>query len=221
MSSIKKMTFVLALSVVASSTLAHASIIVYATASDYDTIPGSSLTDVQLNVDMIVRDGQAVFSFVNSSTGQESGVSFKQIVLDAHSQMLDSTILWDPQILTNTSSVSYQTGTAKQVPGWKIQDSVRMISLSAAAPPSKKGLNPGETLEVSFCTSLEDGSDIYDYIAAFAGQNDYVMGFHGISSDIIRGESLTGVYFASEVPEPASISLLGLLGGVLFRRRTR
>ena len=80
-------------------------------------------------------------------------------------------------------------------------------------------LNRAKRLRCHFTS--EDGSDIYDYIAAFAGQNDYVMGFHGISSDIIRGESLTGVYFASEVPEPASISLLGLLGGVLFRRRTR
>jgi len=73
---------------------------------------------------------------------------------------------------------------------------------------------------VSFKTSMADGSDMYDYVSMFRGQSDYVIGFHGISADIINGQSLTGV-LRPEVPEPAITAILAVGAAILLRRRNK
>ncbi|NLW87097.1 MAG: PEP-CTERM sorting domain-containing protein [Planctomycetes bacterium] len=106
------------------------------------------------------------------------------------------------------------------MPAYKIEDDVNMLGLFAQSPAPKKGINPGETLMVSFKTSMADGSDIYDYVSMFRGQSDYVIGFHGISADIINGQSLTGV-LRPEVPEPAITAILAVGAAILLRRRNK
>jgi hypothetical protein len=51
--------------------------------------------------------------------------------------------------------------------------------------------------------------------------HDSAIGFHGISADIIKGQSLSGINGVGEpVPEPAVAALLGV-GGVAFILRRR
>ena len=42
-----------------------------------------------------------------------------------------------------------------------------LAELQAKPSPVKMGIGPGEVLEIRFDTSLGDGSDIFDYLAAF------------------------------------------------------
>ncbi|NLW87096.1 MAG: hypothetical protein GXY38_09510 [Planctomycetes bacterium] len=98
-----------AIVLLAAAAVSQAAIIVYATHSDYKPEPGASLTDVQLTVDMSVKDGVATFSFLNSSKRPETSVSFKEIVLDGHAQLTDTKVLWAPAVPPDTRDIGYAT----------------------------------------------------------------------------------------------------------------
>ncbi len=212
--------------VLAAASPASASLIVYANHSDYTPVPGGSLTDVQMTVDLSVSGSVAVMSFTNTSTGLEESASFKEIVLDTYDDDVAAALLWDPVILTDTKSVGYDFGPSNGLPGFQsvTDDAWPLVEFQADAPPPKMGLNPGESMLVQFATSLPDGSDIYDYLAAFNGGDDtgaWSVGFHAISVDTVGGESVSGMATPAVVPEPVTMTALVLGGAGLTMRRRR
>jgi len=212
---------------------AGASMIVAGTHTDHPLVAGAQLDDVRLQVQMTVSAGEALVTFTNVSTAPEFSASLKEIVIDGKDDDSGTPILWDPEILTNTNDVKYRLANFNGLPGYVpvLKNDAGMFSFMARPAAPKRGINPGESLAVLFKTSLADGSDIANYLAAFDLGDDtarYSVGFHAISADIIDGESLSGVYDIpdqpnTEVPEPGTMTLLviGAIGAILRRRRRR
>lgn len=202
---------------------ASADLIIHATHTDHALADGGSLDNVILQVALTVSDGWATFLFTNASIGPETSVVFKEIVLDTYDDDTGVSILWGGLVLTDTPDVKFSLiGNSNGLPGYgpQTRDEFPLIELQAGAPPTRKGLNIGESLEVRFQTSLADGSGIADYLAAFGGGADtgaYSIGFHGISASTVNGESLSGIF----VPEPSTLAMLSFVGlGLLCRRRS-
>ena len=61
---------------------AEGSLIICGAHTDHSLVPGASLTDVRLQVDLTVIGGVATFDFTNVSVAPELSASFKLIVLD-------------------------------------------------------------------------------------------------------------------------------------------
>lgn len=216
----------LTVALLAIATPSEGSILVYGSHSDYTPIPGASLGDVRLQVDMSVTGGLATFSFTNASIYPEQTAVFKTIVLDNKENDTNTNILWNGVVLTNTSNVSYGISPYNVLPGFNplITDGAWMVEFNARPPAPKKGIGLGETLQVQFNTVLPDGSDIEDYLKFFDGGSDtaaYSVGFQAISASIINGQSLSGAYAPAAIPEPATMSVLGLGGLAVLVRRKR
>ena len=213
----------LSLSLLAAVAPAHASLIVYGTHTDHATVPGGSLSDVQMSVDLTATGGTATVTFANVSVAPELSVVFKTIYIDLTDDDTGNGILSLPNIRHDLSDGTYSVGSYNVLPGYgpEITDGSSMIEFEAAAPPPGNGLAPGgDKLVVEFATSLADGSDIFDYLAAFNGGDDtehYSIGFHAISADTVGGESLTGV----TVPEPAALVMLALGAVAMLKRRRK
>ncbi len=208
-----------------SSVPALGSIIVYGTHSDTTPIAGADLSDVRLSVDLTVSGGLATMTFTNVSTGLETSAVFKEIVVDTYDDDTGTAILWNPVVLTDTKDVSYSVHTSNGLPGYQAEtsDPYPLVEFRADSSPVKKGIGPGEVLQVQFATLLADGSGILDYLGAFGGGNDtgaYTLGFHAINASILNGESLSGILSTTSVPEPMTLAMLALGGvGVVLRRR--
>lgn len=201
---------------------AGASLIVHGTQANDAAAPGSSLSDVQMSVDLTVTGGTATVTFANVSVPPELSAVFKTIYLDLTDDDTGTGILWLPNIRHDLSDGTYSVQPYSVMPGYgpEITDGSSMIEFEAAVPPTGYGLGVGgDTLVVEFATSLADGSDIFDYLAAFNGGDDtehYSIGFHAVSADTVSGRSLTGV----NVPEPAALGLIAL-GAVAMLKRKR
>ena len=206
---------------------AQGTLIVTANHSDYTPGPGQSLDNVRMGVDLVVSGGLATFTFSNLSLAPETSAVIKEIVLDTRDNDTGVTFLWSGTVLTDTNDVRFDIGTSNGLPGFgdEVQDKASMVELSAKSPPTKRGLGVGESLQVQFNTNLGDASSIEDYLAAFAGGQDtgqWAVGFHAISVGTVGGESLSGAYASSAVPEPTTTALLVLGGSLaLIRRRNR
>lgn len=200
---------------------AHASLIVYGTHADHAIVPGGSLSDVRMSVDLTATGGTATVTFANVSAAPELSAVFKTIYVDLTDDDTGSGILWLPNIRHDLSDGTYSVEPYNVLPGYgpEITDGSSMIEFGAAVPPTGNGLAPGgDKLVVEFATSLADGSDIFDYLAAFNGGDDTEycsLGFHAISADTVGGNSLTGV----TVPEPAALGLIALGAVAMLKRR--
>jgi len=202
----------------------QASFIIYGSHCDYEVIDGASLTDVRLGVDLFVSDSLATLTFTNMSSGAETSVVFKQIVIDTMDDDSDEAVLWDGIVLTDTADVSYTLEPYITLPGFNpvITDGASMVRLEAAPAPVRKGIAPGESVQAQFATSLPDGSAINDYFAFFEGGDDtglYSIGMHAISAAVVDGESLSGAATEPPAPEPATVALLAVGAWPVLRRR--
>jgi len=203
-----------------------ADIVVYGTHTDHPIVPGGDLTDIKMTVDLAVSGGVAIMTFKNTSDGDEISAVFKEIVLDTHDDdlLVGGEVLWNPVILTHTDEVSFSWGDSNGLPGYNAvtTETTLLIEFQADSPPTQKGINIGESLQVQFQTSLADSPDaIGDYLSFFNGGDDtadYCVGFHAISASTVDGESLSGIY---EVPEPATMGLIGFASLLIITRRKR
>ena len=202
----------------------YGSVIVYGTQTDHPIVPGGSLDDVRMSVDLVVSAGKATFTFTNVSVSPEESAVMKLIVLDTYDDDTSTSILSNGVVLTSTSDVSYSIDLSPTLPGYDniLKDDDGMVGFEADSPPPTKGIGPAEMLQVQFDVDnlLSDSDGIDDYLAAFNGGGDtavYSLGFHAISADTVDGESLSDVY----APEPAALSLLVLGGLALIRRRRK
>jgi len=225
--------FVLALSVLAASS-AEASLIIVGSHTKHSIVPGGSIADVRLKVDLEVNLvgglNIATITFENDSQLSETSAVFKTIYIDLKDDDDDGSpaVLgdaWDVNVRNDLSDATYTAGAYSVLPGYGslIEDGPSMIEFTAAGPAPHDGIgpaDPNEKLVVEFQTSLAVGSDIFDYLAYFDEGNDtqmYAIGFHAISADVVDYESLSGA-----VPEPASATLF-LLGfsGLMWRRKLK
>jgi hypothetical protein len=212
---------------------APADLIIYGTQSDASSLPGRSLNDVRLSVDLSVSQGLATMTFTNVSAAAETAV-ISEIVVDTYDNDNVTTglaTLWNPQILMHTSGVSFSWGWSNGLPGYgpQTQDPTPLVELTADLSPVDNGIGPGGSLQVRFGTILPDGSTIFDYLNSFGGGTDtgaFSIGFHAISAAAVDGGSLSGTVFWTDslpppVPEPASLGLLALGSLAILRRRAR
>lgn len=216
-----KLLLVMAFTVLGLALPSGASIIIFGTHNTHPLIPGGDITDVRLEVDLTVSGSVATFSFTNVSTGLETTAVIAEIVIDTYDDDTATSLLTNGLVLTNTVDVAFDLGVSNGLPnvGSLTTDPVPLVELNADPPPTQKGLNIGETLLVQFDTTLPDGSNIFDYLAAFNGGNDTALaalGFHAIKSSTVEGRSLTGI----SVPEPGTLALcaLGAVGMLLKRK---
>ena len=210
------------LGVLAPAARVEGAFVIYGTHTDHDVADVADLTDVGLSVDLMVLDSVATLTFTNTSEDPEHSAVFKQIVIDTRDDDTDEASLGDGIVLTDPADVSYTIEPYIVLPGYNpvITDGESMIRLAAAAPAPKKGIAPGEVLQVRFATSLPDGSGIADYFDAFGDGDDtamYSLGFHAISAAILDGESLSG--YVADVPEPGTLALIALGIWPVVRRR--
>ena len=201
---------------------ARAAFIVSGSHTDHVLVPGASLDDVQMTVELSVAGGLATVNFTNTSVNSGMSSVFKEIVIDTHDDDDTGTaILSNPVILINTADVAFNLAPCNGLPGFHdvTCEPVPLVELQAEAPPPYEGLALNEMLVLQFDTTLADGSDVDDYLSAFGGGEDtdqYSIGFHAITSGTVDGESLSGIY----VPEPVTLLLL-CLGVVPVLRRRR
>jgi len=215
----------------------HAGITIYGTHADHPIIPGGSLSDVKMSVDLSVSGTVATMTFTNISDGLETTAVIAEIVLDTYDDDLYGDgpdpepvgwVLWDPVILTSTDDVSFTFGDSNGLPGYHsvTSDMLALVEYQADSSPTQKGLNIGESLVVQFDTSLSDGEGIGDYFAFFDGGSDtaaYTIGFHAINTTTVYEEttgdraSLSGIY----IPEPATMVMVGFGALLLLIRRKR
>ncbi|MCK4601569.1 MAG: PEP-CTERM sorting domain-containing protein [Phycisphaerae bacterium] len=204
---------------------AQGSIIVYGShTGGHRRTPSRSLSDVRMEVSLAVSGSVATFTFANVSTGLETSAVVKEIVIDRYDNDTGLSILWDGEVITHTCGVRFRLRRSNGLRGFRrlTRETPRLAELRAKSRPIWTGLSVGETLVVQFDTSLPDGSGVIDYLSAFGGGQDTglgALGFLAIRGACRRG-GVSGISTGSEIPEPASATLL-LLGGVVALKRRR
>ncbi len=141
----------LLLSLLVAGGSAHASLIVYGTHADHAIVPGGSLSDVRMSVDLTATGGTATVTFANVSVAPELSAVLKTVYLDLTDDDTGIGILWLPNIRHDLSDGTYSVEPYSVLPGYgtEITDGSSMIEFLAAPPPTGNGLAPvGEKLVV-------------------------------------------------------------------------
>ncbi|MCH9022483.1 MAG: PEP-CTERM sorting domain-containing protein [Planctomycetes bacterium] len=183
---------------------------------DFFNITGNSATNAlngesQLSVDVDNGLGTVTFTFNNDL--EEVGVDMviSEIYFDDGSLLSINSILNDPPKV-----VFVQDASPPDLPGGNTLSPPFEVSLGflieGGAPPSKKGIGPGQSLSIMF--DLINGGTLADVLDEL-DDGTLRIGIHVIAFADKGSESFVNV------PEPATVLLLGLGSLALIRLRRR
>ncbi len=170
--------------------------------------PGdAAIGEAQLSVE--VSDeyiDQVLFTLINS--GPEAS-AISEVYFD------NGTLLGIASIINNPPDVVFvEDASPGELPGANLINPPFETTLGFLAesspPPPQKGVNPGE--EVGILFDLQAGGT-YDDVISELYSGDLRIGIHVIGFESCGSESFVNV------PEPATMALLGIGGLALFRRR--
>lgn len=173
----------------------------------------AAIGELQLSVTVSNGNNQITFTFENTpSSGQPCTIA--EIYFD------DGHLLGINSVIDNPPEVDFQHDSVapKQMPGSELVSpefvAIESFSLEPENPAPEHGVDPGEQLVVVF--DLQNGGSDQDVLnELYDGR--LRIGLHVVSI----GEDAGSESFINELPEPASIVLLGMGVLALVRKRKR
>ena len=115
------------------------------------------------------------------------------------------------EIVSSSGGVSFVRNDGANLPGGNRIDFLVDSAYTATPPPSRNGLDPGESIVFRF------GASVYDSVVASIVSGDFRIGLHVQEIGFGAEDSAA---FVTVIPEPGS-ALLGLLGALMLLRRRR
>ena len=183
---------------------------------DFDNITGNSATNAldgesQLSMDVSNGEGTVTFTFNNDLAEVGVNMVISEIYFD------DGSLLGISSVMNTPPKVVFElSASPPDLPGGNTLDPPFDVTLGflmqSGTPPTKKGIGPGESLVIMF--DLVEGGTLAGVINEL---NDGTLriGIHVIAFADGGSESFVNV------PEPATVILLGLGSLALVRLRRR
>ncbi|MDX2147997.1 MAG: hypothetical protein SFZ23_10785 [Planctomycetota bacterium] len=173
-----------------------------------DTAAGEAQLFVEVTAP---ASGQIAFRFVNDGP---IAMSIAQVYFDDQSGFQSQGFL-DAAVIAGGAGVLFEAGgSPNNLPGGQTLSPAFVATqrFSAQNPRPSNGVNPGESLTITF--TLAPGRTFADAITALDAQTDGLrIGIHVQSFASGNSEGFVNV------PSPGSLALASLAGGVCFRRR--
>lgn len=167
----------------------------------------ASSSDIVIYVDVLdAGSDQVDFVFYNNSLVSSS---VAQIYFD------DGSLLGIAGIVDGLGTDFEQEATPNNLPSGNTLtpsfEATEGFSIGASSPPPQKGINPGESVKITF--DLVGGQSFADVIGQL-NTGDLRIGAHLIALPDGSSESMVNV------PEPTTVALLGLGALTLLRKRS-
>lgn len=172
----------------------------------------SDLDYIDLEALIVSAAGGVSIGIYNNSAIGDPGVTATQptvtkIFFEDRAGVLGETA----SVVSSSSGVSFVSNDGATLPGGNNIGFMVDNAFTASPPPSKNGLDPGESVVFLFTGTA------YESLVASIVSGDFRIGMH-VQEIGVCGEDSAA--FVSVVPEPAS-ALLGLLGTLVLLRRRR
>jgi hypothetical protein len=183
----------------------------------FDCITGNSavncgILEDQLSVTIGLNEtNSSLVDFLFTNTGTQAAA-----ITDVYFDDGPPALLGLPGLIAGSSGVSFSAGCSPgNVPGGSPYGFTTAYCADSNSPTQPNGVNPGEWLRLSY--TLQGDATLTDVLNAIADNTFrvgiHVQGFNG-------GGSEAGILNA-QVPEPASLALLGGGAAMAFVRRRR